>query len=91
MMLTVQNDRHIYKTRRGDVKSSLREHYLRKDIYCQSAKCLVCPHDQAGMGTGTELAGDDNTTHYLIPDADYAEFFTFSKLKRKRSIFSELT
>ena len=75
-MLAVQNDRHIYKTRRGDVKSSLREHYLRKDIYCQSAKCRVCPHNQAGMGTGTELSGDDDVTHYLIPDADYAEFFT---------------
>lgn len=72
--MLVLNDKRVYKTRRGDVRSTIREHYLRSDIYCQSARCQVCPHDPAAMGTGTELSL--TADHYLVPDRTYADFFT---------------
>lgn len=57
------------KTKRGTIIKTVKEHYLRDDLYCSLPQCKVCP-PQTTTISATPRSTTSFTTHYIIPDTN---------------------
>ncbi|KAJ2952091.1 hypothetical protein O0L34_g4361 [Tuta absoluta] len=63
----------LTKTKRGNILKIVREHYLRDDLLCGSAACIVCPHkdDEFVLDAKPEsVCALFEQPHYLMLDTN---------------------
>ncbi|KAI8424163.1 hypothetical protein MSG28_002753 [Choristoneura fumiferana] len=63
----------LTKTKRGNILKIVREHYLRVDLLCGSAACVICPHkdDELVLDSKPEsVCALFEDPHYLILDTN---------------------
>ncbi|GFV45059.1 exosome complex exonuclease RRP44 [Trichonephila clavipes] len=61
----------VKKTKKGSVVKTVREHYLRDDIFCGSAICSECPETSTNLEAFPSSFSDLCTNpHYIIPDSN---------------------
>ncbi|CAG8445251.1 12974_t:CDS:10 [Acaulospora morrowiae] len=60
----------LKRTKKGNAVKTVREHYLRDDIWCSAEICLLCAHTEPVLSANALFTQLLNAPHYIVPDTN---------------------